>query len=491
MLEMRPRRFPTRSLGAPTTRLIFIVALLVLLAPLHSSSSSSAVHVAAFSFETASDPATQRQQRPSEPSRPPPTIIPENEDLLREMQAKHREVAETFVPSKFDPLPGFGNPHLQTIGGVFLRKSEGCSYVSEPGLAGITQILKAVASIDNYARDEDVCDYWDRRVRVETQCGADFFHADVKYAGSKPSSTWQSEDSKGTIVLIHGLESNSNSSLSTDMANAYQTDGFDVICLNFRGCCGTPNLTLGGYHLGFTDDLRHFLEVLKETWENHEADERPIYLSGFSLGANVVLKTLGELGETAMTKYNVQGASVTGAPYDLERNINCIDAPGFNRAVYSNNFLKTLKKRAQYQLDVHCEGNPLTTAFDYARVMKATAIADFDDSFIAPVYGFESNIDYYRQSSCVYFLDSIAVPTFIINAGDDPFFDPTFHPIDKSVDGGGKAPIKMVRTKFGGHLGYLFHRLSDAEKKEKRTSSWMPTELARFVSHIHNYDYAH
>ena len=121
--------------------------------------------------------------------------------------------------------------------------------------------------------------------------------------------------------------------------------------------------------------------------------------------------------------------------------------------------------------------------------MRATAIADFDDSFIAPVYGFESNIDYYRQSSCVYFLDGIAVPTFIVNAGDDPFFDPTFHPIDKSVDGGGKAPIKMVRTQFGGHLGYLFHRLSDAEKQEKRTSSWMPTELARFVRHIHNYDY--
>lgn len=404
------------------------------------------------------------------------------------MQARHRDVAAAFVPSEFNPLPGFGNPHLQTIGGVFLRKSEGCSYVSEPGLAGISKILAAVASIDNSARDEGVCEYWDRRVRVETGCGQDFFHADVKYASGEATSTWQSGESKGTIILIHGLESNSNSSLSTDMANAYWTDGFDVICLNFRGCCGVPNLTIGGYHLGFTDDLRHFLEVLKASWESNASEKRPLYLSGFSLGANVVLKTLGELGESAMSTYNIRGASVTGAPFDLERNVKFIDAPGFNRAVYSNNFLKTLKKRAQYQLDAHCEGNPLTTAFDYARVMKATAIADFDDSFIAPVYGFESNIDYYRQSSCVYFLDGIAVPTFIVNAGDDPFFDRTFHPIEKSVDGGGKAPVKMVRTQYGGHLGYLFHRLSEEEQREERTSSWMPTELARFVRHIHNFD---
>ena len=122
--------------------------------------------------------------------------------------------------------------------------------------------------------------------------------------------------------------------------------------------------------------------------------------------------------------------------------------------------------------------------------MNATTIAEIEDRMIAPLYGFKDKFDYFEKSASLPLIDSIAVPTFIINAGDDPFFDPTFHPIDKSVDGGGKAPIKMVRTKFGGHLGYLFHRLSDAEKKEKRTSSWMPTELARFVRHIHNYDYA-
>ena len=34
-----------------------------------------------------------------------------------------------------------------------------------------------------------------------------------------------------------------------------------------------------------------------------------VYLSGFALGAGVVLKTLGEMGELAVTEYSVRSAA--------------------------------------------------------------------------------------------------------------------------------------------------------------------------------------
>ena len=108
-------------------------------------------------------------------------------------------------------------------------------------------------------------------------------------------------------------------------------------------------------------------------------DKRPIYLSGFSLGANVVVKCLGELGDAALALYNVQGAAVCGAPFDAERNVKQLDSPGFNRAIYSGNFLKTLKKRAQFQLEQHCDGDPNTNLFDYQGVMDANTVAEFDN----------------------------------------------------------------------------------------------------------------
>ena len=412
---------------------------------------------------------------------------------LRKMQEKHRPIAASFTPSELNPHPALNNKHLQTIGGVFLRKNLDCSYV-EQGVGGIIKVVQAIASTilpsstkllgDAALGDDSICTFWDERQRITSCCSQDFFSVDIKYA-SERKTTYQSVESNGLVVIIHGLESNSNSSLSTDMAAAYHHDGLDVVCINFRGCCGTPNDTLGGYHLGFTDDLRHFLKVISNLWDEDELfEKRPIYLSGFSLGANVVTNCLGELGEAAFSLYNIHGAAVCGAPLDCERNVKCLDSPGFNRLVYSQNFLKTLKTRAQEQLDRHCDGDPDTTAFDFRGTMEATTIAEIDNSFIAPVYGYRNNVDYYRCTSCYYFLQGVAVPLYIVNAFDDPFFDSEFYPIEETVDGGSLAPVKFVRTEYGGHLGFIFHQLEEDETSQGKVASWMPLELARFIRHV-------
>ena len=449
---------------------------LVAVASCFSNTRSKSVSSCSTSAETLLPPEARRK------------VASPDEDL-RKMQQKHRPIAESFIPSDFNPHPLLKNKHVQTIGGVFLRKNLDCAYVEE-GVGGFTKVLQAIASIilpssnkllgDAALGDDSTNTFWDERQRITSCCSQDFFSVDIKYA-SERKTTYQSVESNGLVVIIHGLESNSNSSLSTDMAAAYHNDGLDVVCINFRGCCGTPNDTLGGYHLGFTDDLRHFLKVICNLWDKNEMfDKRPIYLSGFSLGANVVTNCLGELGEAAFSLYNIHGAAVCGAPFDCEKNIKCLDSPGFNRVVYSQNFLKTMKKRAQDQLDRHCDGDPNTTAFDYHGVMAANTVAEVENAFIAPVYGYRDNVDYYRCTSCYYYLPGVAVPLYIINAADDPFFDSEFYPIEETVDGGSLAPVKLLRTSHGGHLGFIFHQLEENEK----VASWMPLELARFIRHV-------
>jgi predicted alpha/beta-fold hydrolase len=48
---------------------------------------------------------------------------------------------------------------------------------------------------------------------------------------------------------------------------------------------------------------------------NTRFPNKKIFLSGFSLGGNVILKFLGELGEEARNK-NILGAAVTCVPFD-------------------------------------------------------------------------------------------------------------------------------------------------------------------------------
>jgi uncharacterized protein len=402
-------------------------------------------------------------------------------------------IASKFSSTEFKPHPVLTNCHIQTISGVYLRSLEDLKYVSDGSNIGLLQTLVKSLRPSLFLSDAkrplnpNREGFYDERQRFETQDG-DFFDVDFKYHQGK-----QATSNQGMVIILHGLQSNSLSSLSVDMATAYLNRGFDVACINFRGCSGEMNRNLGGYHLGFTDDLRQFLGHLKNQREasiTSEPTPGPLFLSGFSLGSNVVLKALGELGEQAHRHYNIYGAAVCGAPFDQERNVNFLQAPGFNRWVYMGTLLKSLRTRSMEQMNL-LEGSEEWKKIDYKKIVDAETIADIENAVLAPIYGFEDFIDYYRKNSCHQFLDNITVPTLIINAADDPFFDPSFFPWDKSCDHNPHSPIKMLRTDHGGHLGFMFHQDSAEEDEgaklnragvvNKERASWMPAELARFL----------
>lgn len=51
------------------------------------------------------------------------------------------------------------------------------------------------------------------------------------------------------------------------------------------------------------------------------------------------------------------------------------------------------------------------------------------------------------------------------------------------------SPIKMVRAKHGGHLGFMYHQADKTVDEEIKIStedvSFMPAELARFLEHTY------
>jgi uncharacterized protein len=402
-------------------------------------------------------------------------------------------IASKFSSTEFKPHPSLTNCHMQTISGVYLRSLEDFTYVSYSSNIGLLQtaVKSLVSSLflsdSKSLLKPDREGFYDERQRFETEDG-DFFDVDFKYQQRR-----QATNNNGMVIILHGLQSNSQSSLSVDMAMAYLKRGFDVACINFRGCSGEMNRRLGGYHLGFTDDLKQFLSHLKSQREASitcEATSGPLFLSGFSLGSNVVLKALGELGEQAHRDYNIYGAAVCGAPFDQERNVDFLQAPGFNRWVYMGTLLKSLRTRSIEQMNL-CEGSEEWKKIDYQKILDAETIADIENTVLAPIYGFDDYMDYYRKTSCHQFLDNVTVPTLIINAADDPFFDPSYFPWDKSCDHNPHSPIKMHRTDHGGHLGFMFHQ-DGAEDNEgaklnkegavnMERASWMPSELARFL----------
>ena len=104
---------------------------------------------------------------------------------------------------------------------------------------------------------------------------------------------WQADrQAQPTMIIWHGIEGSSSSTYMLSTAHKAFQAGFNVVRMNFRTCGGTDHLTTTIYHGGLTEDLR---AVVKEFIEQDGLTR--LYLVGFSLGGNKVLKLAGEYGE--------------------------------------------------------------------------------------------------------------------------------------------------------------------------------------------------
>jgi len=95
-----------------------------------------------------------------------------------------------------------------------------------------------------------------------------------------------------TLVMWHGMEGSTASAYMVSTADKAFGVGFNVVRVNVRNCGGTEHLSPTLYHGGLTHDARVVVEDLIRT------DRLPrLFLAGFSLGGNMILKLAGEYGE--------------------------------------------------------------------------------------------------------------------------------------------------------------------------------------------------
>jgi len=237
----------------------------------------------------------------------------------------------------------------------------------------------------------------------------------------------------GDIVMVHGLEGSGASGYVRSLAGAALRAGFAAHRFHMRTCGGTERLCPTLYHAGLTSDL---LAVLRE----FEREQRgPVFLVGFSLGGNVVLKLAGELAESARPL--LRGVCAVSAPLDLASSARRI-AQRDNR-LYERRFVRRMRARL-------CA----TGRYGPADFAGLASVMQIDDRITAPSFGFGNAANYYRTQSAALFLDGIRVPTLLIHAQDD-----TLAPFDGVAEAAGRHPgIELIAPPRGGHLGFIGRR---------------------------------
>ena len=239
-----------------------------------------------------------------------------------------------------------------------------------------------------------------------------------------------------TLVLVHGLEGSSESHYMLGIAAKSYRAGFNVIRMNQRTCGGTEHLTPTLYNTGLSQDYRAIVQELT----NVDGLNR-IWLVGYSMGGNLILKAAGEAGSSDAA---LAGAIAVCPNIDPPICVEALEQP--RNWIYHRHFLVKLKERLQRKAAL------FPGKWDLKNLDNTVTMSQFDHRFTAPDGGYASGADYYNRVGACHVVESIAVPTLIITAQDDPFIPYsmfTVPPIQRN------SRIRVIAPRYGGHCGFL------------------------------------
>ncbi len=239
-----------------------------------------------------------------------------------------------------------------------------------------------------------------------------------------------SEQTQKRIIklIIPGIEGSHMSAVIKLLLRAPELKKDTSYIMSHRGiACPSPYISF--YHAGLTDDLALTVAHLQV---KHPGSV--IHAIGYSMGANVLLKYLGEGGAS------IALATAISTPYSLTACANKM--PLF----YHKMLLHSIRQRmSKGKLP---DSQSWKIKLDWRKIKT---LVDFDRVVTAPYFGFADVEDYYQQASCNKILQNITSQCQLISAHDDPFVPPSCWPDPLTLP----RCLELMTPQFGGHMGFV------------------------------------
>ncbi len=250
---------------------------------------------------------------------------------------------------------------------------------------------------------------------------------------------WVGGGSGPRVLILHGLNGSIGSPYARGILQAINNRGWRGVFMHFRGCSGEPNRLAQSYHSGETRDLQAVITELI-----HREPNSPLFAIGYSLGGNVLLKWLGEIGESGIEN-PLKAAVAVSIPFELAKTAEHLKT-GFSR-LYQWHLLRELSAYHHRKF----KDLPKPSAINDVDVTQLKTFWEFDNAITAPLHGFKNADDYYEKSSSRQYLAKIKTPTLILHARNDPFTTlnalPEVHEVSKHVS--------LELSEDGGHVGFV------------------------------------
>ncbi|XP_071919643.1 embryogenesis-associated protein EMB8-like isoform X2 [Coffea arabica] len=208
------------------------------------------------------------------------------------------------------------------------------------------------------------------------------------------------------LILLPGLTGGSQDSYVRHMLVRARSKGWRVVVFNSRGCGKSPVTTPQFYSASFLGDMSEVVALV-----NNRYPKANVYAVGWSLGANILVRYLGQESRSCV----LSGAVSLCNPFNLV--IADEDfRKGFN-IVYDKSLANGLCK-------IFTEHAPLFEEMDgeynISAAANAKSVREFDEALTRVSFGFKSVDDYYSNSSSSDSIKNVCIPLLCIQAANDP-----------------------------------------------------------------------
>ncbi|XP_042382477.1 embryogenesis-associated protein EMB8-like [Zingiber officinale] len=259
---------------------------------------------------------------------------------------------------------------------------------------------------------------------------------DVAGASSFTGTSISKDDITPITVVVPGLTSDSFSPYLRHCSYSIAKHGWHAVVSNHRGLGGISITSDCFYNAGWTQDVREVINYLHQ-----EYPRAPLFAVGTSIGANILVKYLGEEGQNTP----LAGAASICSPWDLVVGDRFISRKLMQR-LYDKALAIGLKGYAQLHQST------LTRLANWEGIKKSLSVRDFDNHATCHVGRFETVDAYYRCCSSVNFIGNVAVPLLCISALDDPVCTTEAIPWDECR---ANKNVILATTRHGGHLAHF------------------------------------
>jgi hypothetical protein len=260
---------------------------------------------------------------------------------------------------------------------------------------------------------------------------------------------WSLHQGNELMILSYGIVASIQSSCVIGMVKQFTDNGFDAVVWNPRGS-NRPNHLRKYSHCGSSDDLSLVIDHILKTKKYQN-----IVLVGLSLGGNVILKYLGEMGSNIPRQ--ITKSVVISPPFCIGSTTNSLKKP--HNYLYHKDIVSKLKSMFRNKI------NTKPDQYNDIHLEQIETLEEYLDQVTVKTNEFIDLQNFYLASSSKYYLSDISIPTLAIHSIDDPIVEPETLPTEICRS---HPFVSLELTKHGGHLGFMMDSINGAYYSETR-----------------------